>query len=118
MSVRRSTPFGVAPLQAGVGDANGDEEDDDDDDDEEDEENDEEYQEQPGGRIVFPCPACAPGHPSGYVCPVPIPEPSDEVKRAETEVFHEGRYETRAPGRGEVRIPFAEGLHTLPDIDL
>ncbi|KAF8601466.1 hypothetical protein BDV93DRAFT_524646 [Ceratobasidium sp. AG-I] len=114
-------PYGVAPPQVGARGANedegGGEENEGWSDEDGDEELDEDPHEHPGGRIVFPCPACTPGHPSGYVCPVPIPEPSDEVKRAENEEFYEGRYEPRAALRGETRIPFAEGLHTLPNAD-
>ncbi|KAG8769250.1 hypothetical protein FRC12_005076 [Ceratobasidium sp. 428] len=119
-------PFGIAPPPPGanhgyMNDDDDDENENEDDDDENDEDEDEEEDEWnhfPGGRLVFPCLACQPGHPSGYICPRPIPEPTEAMKRTEKEDYFNGRREVVAPGRGQSRIRFAEGLHTLPGADL
>ncbi|KAG9086989.1 hypothetical protein FRC07_012938, partial [Ceratobasidium sp. 392] len=118
-------PFGVAPPLPGANhgnihdDGNGnfdfDEEHDEDEDEDEDEDDPDLL---PGGRLVFPCPACQPGHPSGYTCPRPIPEPTEAMRRTEKEDYFNGRREVVAPARGQPRVPFAEGLHTLPGADL
>ncbi|KAH7340680.1 hypothetical protein B0J17DRAFT_652392 [Rhizoctonia solani] len=115
-------PFGVAPPavdQPNYHDEDEDEEDDREDDDDEEEEEEEDDDEDDvnllvGGRIVFPCPACRPGHPSGYTCPLPIPEPTDAVKDSEAQDYLNGRRAIIEPTRGNRRIPFAEGLHNAP----
>ncbi|CAE6478406.1 unnamed protein product [Rhizoctonia solani] len=53
-------------------------------------------------------------HPSGYTCPIPIPEPTEAVKDSEAQDYLNGRRAIIEPGRGNRRIPFAEGLHNAP----
>ncbi|CAE6423654.1 unnamed protein product [Rhizoctonia solani] len=118
-------PFGVAPpagnqlpVHEEDEEEEGDEfndfiEDDNDDDDEAIEDNDF-FNLLVGGRIVFPCAACRPGHHSGYTCPLPIPEPADAVKDFEAQDYLNGRRAISEPRRGYRRIPFEEGLHNLP----
>jgi hypothetical protein len=116
-------PFGVAPPPPGVNIGypnydNNEDEDEEEEDEDEGEEDEDLGDFLPGGRLVFPCLACQPGHPSGYVCPEPIPEPSEVMKRTEKEDYFNGRREVVAPARGQKRIPFSEGLHTLPGVGL
>ncbi|KAG9098047.1 hypothetical protein FS749_004817 [Ceratobasidium sp. UAMH 11750] len=120
-------PFGVAPPPPGANPRHQDDDEDggdfhdfdeDEDDENEDDEDEDDDNLLPGGRLVFPCPACRPGHPSGYTCPHPIPEPTEVMKRTEKEDYFNGRREVVAPARGQPRISFAEGLHTLPGAGL
>lgn len=39
----------------------------------------------PGGNLIWPCPSCAPGNNTGYVCVDPIPEPSAGEALAESQ---------------------------------
>ncbi|CAE6455247.1 hypothetical protein ACGC1H_004531 [Rhizoctonia solani] len=113
-------PFGVAPPAVVNQPQDHDEDEHEDegfDEDNEDEDNDEDDGDRNvlvGGRIVFPCPACRPGHPSGYTCPTPIPEPTEAVKDSEAQDYLNGRRAIIEPARGNARIPFAEGLHNAP----
>ncbi|CUA75081.1 hypothetical protein RSOLAG22IIIB_01722 [Rhizoctonia solani] len=114
-------PFGVAPPVVVNQPHHDEDEDEDEDNDDENEDDDEEEDEDEdldgllvGGRIVFPCPTCRPGHPSGYTCPIPIPEPTEAVKDSEAQDYLNGRRAIIEPGRGNRRIPFAEGLHNAP----
>ncbi|KAF8710802.1 protein polyubiquitination, partial [Rhizoctonia solani] len=116
-------PFGVAPPVAGnqQPDHNGEDEDNFDDfiEDDEDEgmEDEDLFDILVGGRIVFPCAACRPGHHSGYTCPVPIPEPTDPVKDSEAQEYLNGRRPIAEPRRGDKRVPFDEALHNLPETE-
>ncbi|KAG8703804.1 hypothetical protein FRC09_003931 [Ceratobasidium sp. 395] len=102
----------------GENDEDEDEDDENEDEDGEDDDEDDDEDLLPGGRLIFPCPACQPGHPSGYICPRPIPEPTAAVKRIEKEDYFNGRREVVAPSRGQTWISFSEGLHTLPGANL
>ncbi|KAJ1309969.1 hypothetical protein OPQ81_006727 [Rhizoctonia solani] len=111
-------PFGVAPAVADNQHHDRDEDEDegldeynDDEEDQDEDQDDEDGDLLVGGRIVFPCPACRPGHSSGYTCPVPIPEPTDAMKDSEAQDYLNGRRAITEPIRGDRRIPFAEGLH-------
>ncbi|CEL52001.1 hypothetical protein RSOLAG1IB_00538 [Rhizoctonia solani AG-1 IB] len=116
-------PFGVAPPVNQLPDQNEEDEDEGDmddfaeDEDEEDIDDGDLFQLLVGGRIVFPCGACRPGHHSGYTCPAPIPEPTDAIKDSETQDYLNGRRLIAEPQRGDRRIPFEEGLHNLPGMD-
>lgn len=113
-------PFGVAPPPAPANHNHNDEEDEEDIDLEEDEDEDEDEDDgddgdlMVGGRLVFPCPACSPGHPSGYTCPIPIPEPTDAAKVWEAREYMNLRRPIVHPGRGQTRVALALGLHELP----
>ncbi|KDN51875.1 hypothetical protein RSAG8_00426, partial [Rhizoctonia solani AG-8 WAC10335] len=94
-------PFGVAPPvvvnQPHYHDEDENEEFDEDNDDEDDENEEEDD-----------------GHPSGFTCPIPIPEPTDAVKDSEAQDYLNNRRVIIEPARGDRRIPFAEGLHNAP----
>ncbi|QRV82205.1 Zinc finger, C3HC4 type (RING finger) protein [Ceratobasidium sp. AG-Ba] len=112
-------PFGVAPLPGAIyGHQDDDEEDEEEFNEDDEEEEEEEDDLMPGGRLVFPCPACRPGHPSGYTCPIPIPEPTEAAKRTEKEDYFNGRRDVVAPARGQQRVRFSDGLHALPGAGL
>lgn len=107
-------PFGVAPPAAPAN--HNDEEDEEvedefDEDEDEDDDVDDDYM--VGGRLVFPCPACSPGHPSGYTCPIPIPEPTDAAKAWEAREYMNNRRPIVEPGRGQARVALALGLHEM-----
>ena len=88
-----------------------DEDEDNEDNDEDDEYNEDDDEEQmgwaphfnPGDGLIWPCDACSPGHPSGYTCPNPIPEPTDAEKRAEEIRRGPGATRVGPPIRGEFR---------------
>jgi hypothetical protein len=115
-------PFGVAPPPNHVHhpEENDDEEGNDWDDDEGGEDDDEHDEDDEdllvGGRLVFPCPACRPGHPSGYICPIPIPEPTEEMQQAEAQDYLNGQRAIVEPERGQRRIPLEHGLHNVHGI--
>ncbi len=58
----------------------------------------------PGGNLVFPCPSCRPGHPSGYTCNEPISIPTAEQISAEQEAYRPNGSPIRAPLHGERRV--------------
>lgn len=115
-------PFGVAPLLPFVVVAENNDEDDHDWDEDEDEDGDEDgdidFGEEDhlwiGGRLIFPCAACRPGHPSGYTCPTPIPEPTEEMKQFESQTYLNGRRIVTEPQRRQRRVPFNDGLQNIP----